>query len=95
MTNKKNLSSKPDLEEIKNQFCYVNTEVSALKVENQQLKEKLDKVKKENVINKKDITWLESQIKTNRLFVRGLKIANNTEQAVEPIFKENSMFIRI
>ena len=42
------LPSKADIEEIKTQIGTVSTEVKAIKLENQQLKEELVKVKKEN-----------------------------------------------
>lgn len=84
----KTLPTKADLEEIKTQIGTVNTEVNALKIENQQLREELVKVKKENEDNKKDIAWLENQVRPNKLFIKGIKAAKSPREEVERMFKE-------
>lgn len=80
-----NLPTKKDLEDVKNE---ISSEVNTLRLENKNLKEEMAKIKKENDENKKDIQWLQNQVTSNKLLIRGL--ASNKEPSVEvqTFFKE-------
>lgn len=79
----KELPTKADLNEIK---AEINSEVYALRLENKCLKEELTKVKKENEDNKRDIAWLENQVKSNKLFIKGLTASKSPIKEVENMF---------
>lgn len=84
----KMLATKNDLEDIKGEIMAVNTEITTLRQENRDLKEELSKVKKDNEDKTKDIHWLENQIKSNKLFIKGLSASKNTMSEVKNMFRE-------
>lgn len=81
----KDLSTKSDLDDVKSE---ISSEVNALRMENKHLKEEMAKMKKENEENKKDIKWLENQVKTNKLFIKGLYSAKEPFTEVRNFFKD-------
>ncbi|XP_075150772.1 uncharacterized protein LOC142224880 [Haematobia irritans] len=84
----KSLPSKADLEDVKNEITAVNTEIQQLRNENVILKEELMKFKKENNDYKRDIMWLQKQIKSNKLFIKGLSQSKNPIEEVNKVFKQ-------
>lgn len=84
----KSLPTKADIEDIKCEIIAISTDINALKSENQSLKEELSKVKIENSQYKKDITWLENQIRSSKLFIKGLPSAKNPKEEVQKLFRE-------
>lgn len=84
----KMLPTKSDLEDIKQEITSIGSEINSLKAENQNLREELNKVKKENAEQKKDITWLQNQIRSNKIFIKGLISATKPMDEVRKLFRE-------
>lgn len=84
----KELPTKADIEEIKVEIGAVNSEVTNLRLENKQLKEELDKVKKESDENIRDLNWLQHQIQSRNIFIRGLNVSSSPTKEVITMFKD-------
>lgn len=68
----KNLTTKEDMEFIKNQFHNITSQVDALKLENQYLKEEFLKLKTEREFEIQKLYQIEDQLKQRNIIIRGL-----------------------
>ncbi|XP_059218578.1 uncharacterized protein LOC131995966 [Stomoxys calcitrans] len=82
----KTLSTKADIAEVKMEIGAINSELNHLRLENQQLKTELIKVKRECEETKKDMIWMQEQIRSNKVLIRGLNASN------EPAAEINNLF---
>lgn len=78
----KNLSTKADMEEIKQEIGAVNTELLSLRKENLELKEEIAILKKEKQVDRKNVLWLEQQTCNKKLIFKGVSKDSNPKKAV-------------
>lgn len=81
------LPTKKDLDEIKVEISGIGSEISNLREENKQLKDELSKVKREYEESKKDMMWIQQQIKTTKVFIRGLNSSREPATEVSNMLK--------
>lgn len=83
----KTLSTKKDIDEIKTGIFIISSEMKQLTAENQKLKEELKNVRRECEGNKKDLLWMKEQIKSYKIFIKGLSCSN------EPLLEVNNILL--
>lgn len=80
----KSLPTKQDIEDIKTEITTVSTEIICLRRENASLKEEVTNLKRKMESQNKDINWLQNQVESRKVCIKGL---TSTDQPINEVRK--------
>lgn len=84
-----NVATKDDLVKITNELTDVKAKVSALEEENSALKHALNKVIKDQDLDRKKIQYLEEQVKKKSLILRNIPANRSVKEAAQSVCRNN------
>lgn len=84
----KSLPTKQDIEDIKTEITTVSTEIICLRKENASLKEEVTNLKRKMESQNKDINWLQNQVESRKVCIKGLSSTDQPINEVRKVFKE-------